>query len=250
MRVTLSLQRDRYAPGDEVWADVAIENTNDHPVVWTGGGCNIPSRVTAAMPAGGSGRSWPGALGAWKTGLLEEEPHKISFIPEGHWPAFKRGEAMFCTADIRLVELGARSMLRTKAGWDGTLPYEHRVRAPDGRYEIDAVFPLGHWDTPKAISVSAPIELIGGSTATLVSRGQALDATLSHAGFRSWLEQRLAQQTPDAQVSSSLILEDTVWRLRVGQRIGRPGGIQGHEADARIDARTGQLLEVVFGGRP
>jgi hypothetical protein len=249
VRVTLSLQRDRYAAGDEIWADVLIENTNDHAVVWTGGGCNIPARVAAVMPPGDAGRSWPDPLGAWKKRVVDEDSRKVSFVPESHWTYFKRGEGMFCTADIRLVELGARSSVRTRAGWDGTMPYEHRVRVPDGRYEVEAVFPLGHWDAPRPIGVSAPIDLSGGG-APLVSKAQALDAALAHAPFRAWLEERLSKETPDAPVNAALVLEDAVWRLSADQRIAGPGGVEGHQAEARIDARTGELLDIEFARRP
>jgi hypothetical protein len=250
VRVTLSLQRDRYAPGDEIWADVLIENTNDRAVFWTGGGCNIPARVSALLPTGDAGKSWPEPVSAWKVRLVDEDSQKVSFMPEAHWANFKRGEGMFCTADIRLVELDARSSLRTRAGWDGTMPFEHRVRAPDGRYDIEAVFPLGHWDTPRPISVSVPVELTGGGAAPFISRGQALDSALSHAGFRAWLEERLAKETREMPVTASLLMEDGEWRLRVGQKLPGPGGVDGYEADVRIDARTAQLLQVDFARRP
>jgi hypothetical protein len=247
VRVTLSMPQRVYGPREVAWADVTIENLTDRAVSWVGGGCNFPARVSATVPPEDPGRTWAGALGEWKTRLVEGYWRHVSFIPEAAWDDYRRGgSGPICTADIRINELPGKGVLTLRAAWDGDIQTEaSRARVPNGTSRVRAAFPLGTLDGAHPLVATVAIELVGG--ATLVSGSAAIDAALEDQRFRSWLEQRLAAERPDQPIVGSVRLRGGVWMISVLHKVitadpTRP--VVGHEADVAVDGKSGNVLSV------
>lgn len=253
VRVTLTLDRHTYAPGEIVWAHVRVENTNAHPVIWRAGGCGYPATAAASVPGlQRPGRDWPGALGAYKQQVLEGHRSwgRTGFMEQqALLRVLGRGSGTACPAVALEERLAAGGVLEVTLGWDGGLvspfaPDLDRVRAPEGPVTVVASFPLGGFEDPSSIEVATTVELTGGPPA-LVSPGEAVDTALAEPRFARWLAPRLGGE---GYFVSGLSFGNGHWVLGGGHKWTSddepPAWFYPNEAAVVIEPTSGTVVEV------
>jgi hypothetical protein len=243
--VTLRLELDRASikPGDVVWATVTIENTNDHSIQWVGGGCNVPGRVTARIPAlADYGRNWDYPFAELKKRLVTV--YSQGFVPlldEAAWNKRSSG-GQICTMDIRGIDLAPHGKLTSRFAWDGMI---NGSPAPNGDIAITAGLDMNDVQqmVGKTVSASATLPLSGGAT-TRVSAAQAFDAALADARFTSWVRQRFVpagnSQPAAYNVSGGARLDGDTWVINASQKTAPSG-----EIEVRVSAIDGTVRSVV-----
>ncbi|TMD58312.1 MAG: hypothetical protein E6I87_12815 [Chloroflexi bacterium] len=245
VRLTLLIPQQTYAPGEVVWVDAKVENTNAMPISWVGGGCNFPAHISAKPPTAPAGKSWGGRIDDWKKRWLDGDLAEFVFIPESAWQNYAGGGGgPICTMDVRINQLAAHDTLMLRAGWDGVGNVQAgRGRAPDGESEITAIFPMGTLAAVDLITVKATIRLTGG----FITPGQALDAALADDGFRRWLEQRLGEESATAPMQGGLGTVGAAWWVTVLQKVSGPGdSFKAYGVTVKIDALTGKTLSFEY----
>ncbi len=243
--VTLRLDLDRSSirPGDVVWAMVTIENTNDHSIQWVGGGCNVPGRVTARIPAlADYGRNWDYPFAELKKRLVTVYSQgSVSLLDEAAWNKRSSG-GQICTMDIRANDLAGHGKLTSRFVWDGMVSGS---AAPTGDVTITAGLDMNDLRAMvgKSVSASATLRLNGGAT-TRVSAAQAFDAALDDARFASWVRQRFVaagNSEPAAyNVTGGARLDSDTWVILASQKTAPSG-----EIEVRVSALDGTVRSVV-----
>ena len=243
--VTLRLDLDRTSikPGDVLWATVTIENTNDHSIQWVGGGCNVPGRVTARIPAlADYGRNWDYPFAELKKRLVTVYSQGyVPLLDEAAWNKRASG-GQICTMDIRGVDLAAHGKLMSRFAWDGMV---NGSPAPNGDVTISAGFEMNDLQhmVGKSVSASAILPLSGGAT-TRVSAAQAFDAALGDARFASWIRARMVARgnsEPAAyDVTGGARLDGDTWVILASQKAAPSG-----EIEVRVSAIDGTVRSIV-----
>lgn len=247
--VTLRLDLDRATvrPGEVVWATVTIENTNDHPIDWIGGGCDVPGRVTAVVPAiADYGRNQSEYLLAeLKKRLVIGVTSSgwVPFLDEASWNLRDRG-GRICTADIRAVTMAARAKVVSRFAWEGML--RPGAPAPSGSVNVTAALEMNDYQrmVGKSVSATAPLEITGGA-ATRVSPAQAVDAAFDEGRFTAWVRSHArpdnyGQQTA-YDVDGTVQIDGDVWVITAFRKasVSAPSGIE-----VRVDARDATVRSV------
>jgi hypothetical protein len=243
--VTLRLDLDRGSikPGDVVWATVTIENTNDHSIQWIGGGCNVPGRVTARIPAlADYGWNWDYPFADLKKRLVTVfSQGYVPLLDEAAWNKRASG-GQICTMDIRAVDLAAHGKLMSRFAWDGMI---NGSPAPNGDITITAGLEMNDQQhmVGKSVSASAILPLSGGAT-TKVSAAQAFDAALDDARFASWVRARMVARGNSApaayDVTGGARLDGDTWVINASQKTAPSG-----EIEVRVSAIDGTVRSVV-----
>jgi hypothetical protein len=244
--VTLRVDLDRASikPGDVVWATVTIQNTNDRPIRWVGGGCNVPGHVYARIPAlydYGKNQTDYAFADLKKRIVTVHTNGYIALLDQESWSMRSQGGRM-CTADIRINELAAKGTLTSRFAWDGMIA---GAAAPNGTVDImasldmdDAIAMVG-----RSVGASATVTLSGGS-ATRVSAAQAFDTALEDARFTSWIRQRLVasgnSQPAAYNVSGGARLDGDTWVILASQKVAPSG-----EIEVRVSAIDGTVRSIV-----
>lgn len=241
VRIHMDLDRGAIRPGETVWATIRIENASGRSVTWVGGGCNIPARVVGSIDAlADEGRTWTGAPGELKKRALQNGgPSLAVFHDEQSWNQRAQG-GMFCTLDLRLMELAAGAALSVRAAWDGRVG---TGSAPDGAVTVTATFPMGHWDSPKPVTVSAPIQVRGSSR--MVTPGQAIDAAFDDGRMVRWLDRQPGAANPYAKVEGFVVLESDTWVIRAAETVTPSSTGRSAEIEVRVRASDAKVLSVV-----
>lgn len=246
VRLRLDLDRATFGPGEVVWATVAIENTNDHPIIWIGGGCDVPGRVTAVVPAiADYGRNWEYLLAELKKRLVIGVTSSgwVRFLDEASWDMRDRGGRL-CTADIRPVTMAARAKVVTRFAWDGML--RPGAPAPSGRLDITAALDMDDrvLMVGKTVSATAPLDLTGGAS-TRVSPGQAVDAAFEEGRFTAWVRSHARPDSYGQQaaydVDGTVQLDGDAWVIKAFKKASATAA---SEIEIRIDARDATVRSV------
>ncbi|MDP9281752.1 MAG: hypothetical protein M3P38_06625 [Chloroflexota bacterium] len=246
VKLRLDLDRASVRSGETVWATVTIENTNDHPISWVGGGCNVPGRVTATIPAVADyGRNWTEYLLAELKKRLVigvTSGGYVPFVDEASWNLRGQGGRV-CTADIRAVSMAAHAKVVNRFAWDGTL--RPGVSAPIGRVSVSAALDMNdeRLMVGKSVSATAPLDLTSGST-TRVSPAQAVDAAFEEGRFAAWVRSHAradgyGQQTA-YDVEGTVRLDADVWIISALQNTTSPAS----QIEVRVDARDAKVISV------
>jgi len=228
-------------------ATVTIENTNDHPISWVGGGCNVPGRVTATVPAVADyGRNWTEYLLAELKKRLVigvTSSGYVPFLDEASWNLRRQGGRV-CTADIRAVSMAAHSKVVSRFAWDGTL--RPGASAPSGRVNVSAALDMNdeRLMVGKSISATVSLDLTSGTT-TRVSPAQAVDAAFDEGRFAAWVRSHArsdgyGQQTA-YDVEGSVVLDGDVWIIRA---FTKTSASPPNQIEVRVDARDATVISV------
>jgi hypothetical protein len=247
VRLRLDLDRAAFRPGEVVWATVTIENTNEHPITWIGGGCDVPGRVTAVVPAIAEyGRNWSEYLLAELKKRLVIGVTSSGWVPlidEESWDLRDRGGRV-CTADIRPVAMAARTKVVSRFAWDGML--RPGAPAPSGRVDITAALEMDDQRlmVGKSVSATAPLDLTGG-TATRVSPAQAVDAAFEEGRLTAWVRTHARPDSYGQQtaydVDGTVEIDGDIWVIKAF----RKGSVSaGGQIEVRVDARDATVRSV------
>ena len=243
VRLRLDLDRASLTPGQEIWATITIENTNNEPIRWVGGGCNVPGHATVAVAAlADPGRSWDYPFAELKKRLVTVYPQGyFAMLDEAAWQKRASG-GQICTMDIRINELAAHGTMRSRFVWDGLIA---GAPAPNGNVIISASLDM---DDQKAmvgrsVGTSLTIPLTGGA-ATKVSAARAFDAALDDTRFASWIRARFiasGNSEPAAyNVAGGVRLDADTWIITASQKLAPAG-----EIEVRVSALDGTVRSVV-----
>lgn len=132
----IELERSVARPGDVVWIDVVIENRSGHEVTWLGGGCGVPARVTAPLPAG-------------------SRPPAIEFSDETSWNMRNAG-GRACPAYLAEMKLAAGATLHARFASDLRVA---ETTVPAGALPVTATFPLGTFAASTPLSATATLTI-------------------------------------------------------------------------------------------
>ncbi len=243
--VTLRLDLDRATlkVGEVVWATITIENTNDKPIRWVGGGCNVPGRVTANVPALSEyGHNWDYPFAELKKRLaLVSSPGYLPFLDQDAWDKRAQG-GRACTADIRVNELAGHGQLVSRHAWDGTIG---GAPAPNGDVKVTGSLDMDDIVRMVGSGVSASVTLpLSGGAATRVSPGQAIDAAFADPRVASWVRARFVQrgnsEAAAYDVNGGVRLDGDAWVITAGQK-SAPAG----EIEVRVSAIDGAVRSYV-----
>jgi hypothetical protein len=247
VKLRLDLDRTTLRVGETVWATVTIENTNDHAISWVGGGCNVPGRVMAVVPAiADYGRNWTEFLFAELKKRLVLGVTSGGYVPfadEASWALRGQGGRV-CTADIRAVSMAARAKVVTRFAWDGSL--RPGTPGPSGRVSVVAALDMNdeRLMVGKSVSATAPLDLTAGTTTT-VSPAQAVDAALDDARFAAWVRSHARADNYGQQaaydVDGSVRMDGDVWVISAFTKSTTSTAGQ---IEARIDARNATVISV------
>ncbi|MGH2498789.1 MAG: hypothetical protein ACRDF0_01655, partial [Candidatus Limnocylindria bacterium] len=133
--LTLTVERSRYQAGEQVLADVRIENTSAQPIGWLGGGCEVPAVV-----------------------LARSGDDVGYFIERMLWER-SGGQPVACTANIAERTLGAGEHYALRFVWDATFR-SSTIRAAGGRLEVRATFPMGDFRSSDPLDATTEIEIV------------------------------------------------------------------------------------------
>lgn len=243
VKLRLDVDRASLMPGQEVWATITIENSNNESVRWVGGGCNVPGRATATVSAlADYGRNWDYPFAELKKRL-------VTVFPQGYFPmldqaAWKKRASggQICTADVRVNELAAHGTLSSRFVWDGLIA---GAPAPNGDVVISASLDMDDAKAMVGRSVCASVTLpLTGGAATKISGPRAFDAALDDARFASWVRARFipsGNSEPAAyNVAGGVRLEGDEWVITASQKVAPPG-----EIEVRVSAIDGTVRSVV-----
>jgi hypothetical protein len=243
VKLRLDLDRSSLTPGQEVWVTVTIENTNNEPIRWVGGGCNVPGNATVSVSAlSDAGRNWDYPFAELKKRL-------VTVYPQGYYPMLdeaawqKRASGgQICTMDIRINALAAHGKMTSRFAWDGLIA---GAPAPNGDVVISGSLDM---DDAKAmvgrsVGTSITLPLTGGST-TRVSAARAFDAALDDVRFASWVRARFiasGNSEPAAyNVAGGVRLDGDEWVITASQKVVPAGDIEVH-----VSAVDGAVRSVI-----
>jgi hypothetical protein len=247
VKLRLDLDRTSLRSGETVWATVTIENTNDHPISWVGGGCNVPGRVTAVIPAVADyGRNQTEyVLAELKKRLVigVTSSGYVPFLDEASWNLRGQG-GRACTADVRAVSMAAHAKVVSRFAWDGSL--RPGTSAPSGPVKISASLDMNddRLMVGKIVSATAPLDLTSGTTAR-VSPAQAVDAAFDEGRFAQWVRSHARSDGYGQQVAydveGTVVLDGDVWVIRASMKTSASPP---NQIEVRVDARDATIISV------
>lgn len=243
VKLRLDVDRASLTPGKELRATITIENTNNEPIRWVGGGCNVPGRATATVSVlADNGRNWDYPFAELKKRLVTVYAQGyVPMLDEAAWQKRASG-GQICTADVRVNELAPHGKLISRFVWDGLIA---GAPAPSGDVVIAASLDM---DDAKAmvgrsVGTSVTLPLTGGA-ATKVSAPSAFDAALSDARFASWIRARFiasGNSEPAAyNVAGGVRLDSHEWVITASQKLAPAGDIE-----VRVSAIDGAVRSVI-----
>lgn len=243
VKLRIDLDRASIIAGQELWATLTIENTNNESVFWVGGGCNVPGNVIAISPTlADNGRDWDYAFGSVKKMLVTVyENGYVRMLDEAAWQKrFSGGQ--ICTTDVRVNELAAHATLTSRFVWDGMVA---GVAAPTEVVRLQAGFELDDRVAMVGRSVGASITLpLTGGSALKVSAPRAFDAALDDARFANWIRARefsSGNSGPAAyNVTGGARLDGDMWVITASQKAAPAG-----EIEVRVSAMDGTVRSVI-----
>jgi hypothetical protein len=245
VKLTLVLDRSEIAPADLLWATLTVENTNEHEVTWAGSGCKVAGQVEAHPAQPDPGRHWPGTLGTFKDWALQNGQTWAYFLFEDFWNRRAAGGVACPAADFRDV-LAARSTLRTRWVWDGTVTGGSAGSrpAPKGQLDVVGSFTLGDRPNLSPMRVAAPLRVVGTGD-PFISAGVAIDRAYDDGRLARWLEARPAPTSlagaPVGSIVGSARLSGDAWIIVAAQKTGPAP----HEIEVRLAAVDGKVRTVV-----
>jgi hypothetical protein len=243
VKLRLDLDRASFVPGQEVWATITIENTNNEPIRWVGGGCNVPGRATATVSVlADNGRNWDYPFAELKKRLVTVYAQGyFPMLDEAAWQKRASG-GQICTADVRVNELAPHGKMTSRFVWDGLIA---GAPAPNGDVVISAGLDIDDAKAMVGRSVGASLTLpLTGGAATKVSAPRAFDAALDDARFASWVRARFiasGNSEPAAyNVAGGVRLDGDAWVITASQKLAPAG-----EIEVRVSAIDGTVRSVV-----
>lgn len=242
VKLRLDVDRASLTPGQEVWATITIENTNNEPIRWVGGGCNVPGRAIATVSVlADNGRNWDYPFAELKKRLVTV--YAQGYVPMLDATAWQKRASggQICTADVRVNELVPHGTLTSRFVWDGLIA---GAPAPSSDVVIAASLEM---DDAKAmvgrsVGTSVTLPLTGGA-ATKVSAPSAFDAALSDVRFASWVRARFiasGNSEPAAyNVAGGVRLDSHEWVITASQKLAPAG-----EIEVRVSSIDGTVRSV------
>jgi len=197
VRLTIALDRNPMASGEEAWITTRLENLASTDLVWIRNNCTFTTWITAdSSSVWRPGVPQPGNAGLFKAKALEDSGPgasraRLVFVPEDYLHA---GSTHFgCPEQRQVTEVAAGEAIEQRARWDGILDagFGHPVAGP---YEIlgmtQGTFSRSATGEP---AIAAPTEVrlsawvIDGRDPALLQPPEVIDAALGSESFLEYL---------------------------------------------------------------
>ena len=249
VRLRLDLERGEIVPGDVLWATLTIQNTTDHDVKWTTGGCREVGQVEAQPKLPDAGRHWPGALGTFKEWALRHPESYARFFDEVTWGILAQGgQGRACPAVVLTETLPAGQSLVSRWAWDGTVDFAYAGRrpAPGGEIEVAGTFYVKEPPTG-VVRVTSRIK-VRGTPDPYIPPGIAIDRAFDDGRLARWLEARPAPGNNGGvsagDAAGGVRLDGDTWIVSAAQKVITPS-FRSDEIEVRVNARDGTVLSVI-----
>jgi hypothetical protein len=197
VRVTVTLERNPMPAGQPTWATTEVKNVGGDDVIWSHDGCATAVTIGGFMAAG------------WRPGVEQydhaEEFKQTALTHSG--AAANKAEIQFireryigkgrfgCLDLVASDTIGPGEVVRQRMRWDGFAWYRLglprtgfvrlNMRASHFR-RSDSKAPIGDLGIPIEFDLDAWV--VGGRDASLMDPPEAIDAALTDARFREWVD--------------------------------------------------------------